>query len=158
MHSMAPLGLIWVAPLARFGVHSSQGASQQWHLRATLRPPGAQVSSLLGHCLSCFSLGCCLCCCPSDTACAAVLCVVFLGAILWIMHAVTTRPSDTCFCVFGTCHCGIRVAGLLSKQGSGIKRSQRFCAWACYHRRSASVLLPIWSPAACLVPMFAYCQ
>lgn len=62
---MAPLGLTWVAPLALVGVHSYQGANQQWHLRATLPQPGAQVSCLLGcRLLGCHLLGCCLCCCP----------------------------------------------------------------------------------------------
>ena len=98
MHSMAPLGLMWVAPLALVGVHSFQAANQQRHLRATLLQPGAQVSSLLGHCLSC---------CPLVVACVvfpcAVACIVVpwlllvlslalfsLGAISWIMHAVTS--------------------------------------------------------------------
>ncbi len=99
MHSMAPPGLIWVAPLALVGVHSSQGAKQHWHLRATLHLPGAQVSYLLCFCLldccalSCCLLGCCLSCCP--VCCCRVGCCPS-GVLLWVMHALTYWHCGTC--------------------------------------------------------------
>lgn len=94
MHSTAPLGLIWVAPLALVGVHSSLEAKQQWHLRATLHPPGAQVSSLFSHCLSCHSLvvacavfPCVLACIvfPCILACVVVPCGVACIVVPWLL-------------------------------------------------------------------------